>query len=528
MQFVLRVFFLVLFSLKQVHCLEPSIESKEEQPAPFVFIVFGATGDLTARKLVPAMYNLAHDGHLSQNMAIVGFARGENTNESFRQKMEAAIDDFSRTKPIDPAFWKTFQNHLFYHQSEFENDLGYDKLRDLLKQIDEEFGTKGNRIFFLATHPMYFPSIIKKLHEHHLIYSVDSSQCTLPTPWSRVILEKPFGSDLHSASQLQEQIGKYLDDSQIYRMDHYLGKEGVQNLLAFRFENGLFEPIWNHQHIDHVQITLGEEIGIGSRGRFWEETGSLRDVLQNHLLQLLALTAMEPPSTLNADSIQKERLKVLQAIRPIPLAEIDQHVIRGQYGPGLSKGMAVPGYLQEIGVASASPAETFIAAKLFIDNSRWKGVPFYIRGGKRLAKQTTEILVTFKKQPLSSSEQEANALLIRIQPHAGIFLKTLSKVPAMNKKLKPVVFGYKPDEVFNTSSSEAYEKLIFDSAKGDDSLFVKADEQLATWRLLTPVLEHWKEHPPKNFPNYEAGSWGPEAADKLLEQQGHKWQLLDY
>lgn len=529
MRFFLKILLLSLLGINAIQGVQPhEIQSSQEilkpKKDPFVFIVFGATGDLTARKLLPAMYNLAHDGHLSPHMAIVGFARGNNTNQGFRKKMEEAIAQFSRSKPIDSAFWTGFQNQVFYHQSEFENDLGYEKLDALLKKIDEEFGTKGNRIFFLATHPSYFPAIIKKLHDHKLIDQNDKGH----GPWSRVILEKPFGSDLASASQLQAEIGNYLADSQVYRMDHYLGKEGVQNLLAFRFESSLFEPLWNYRHIDHVQITLGEEIGIGSRGRFWEETGSLRDVFQNHLMQLLAILAMEPPASLKAEAIQTEKLNVLKSIRPFPHDEIDQYVIRGQYGSGLSKGVSVPGYRDENGVDPSSAAETFVAAKLFIDNGRWKGVPFYIRGGKRMAKQTTEILVTFKKQPLLSSLNEPNALLIRIQPQAGIFLKTLSKVPDMNKNLQPVIFGYQPDALFNKSSAEAYEKLIFDCSEGDDSLFVKAEEQIAAWTLLTPVLEHWKKNPPDNFPNYDSGSWGPEAADRLLEQQGHKWQIFNH
>lgn len=494
----------------------------ESEPEPFVFVVFGATGDLTARKLLPAVYQLAYDGHLSQNTAIVGFARREQTHEEFRKKMGEAIDLYSRTKPRRNPFWTAFEKKVYYHPSDFENDQGYKDLKELLSQIDQENGTQGNRIFFLAVHPTYFPVIIEKLHAHQLL----EKKAGKSKPFSRVILEKPFGTDFESAVDLQKHLARYLEESQIYRMDHYLGKEGVQNLIAFRFENALFEPLWNRQHIDHVQITLGEEIGIGSRANFWEETGSLRDVLQNHLMQLLALVAMEPPVNLQTDAIQEEKLKVLNALRPFPQDEIDDHVVRGQYGPGISKGAAVPGYREEGGVPSSSSAETFIAAKLWIDNARWQGVPFYIRGGKRLAKQTTEILVVFKKQG-ASQEGEANVLLIRIQPNAGIFLKTMSKVPGMHKQFSPVVFGYKPDAVFSTSSPEAYEKLIFDCAKGDSSLYVNGEEQFAAWRLLTPVLKHWEENQPDNFPNYPSGGWGPEAADRLLQAHGHKWLMLE-
>lgn len=494
----------------------------EKTAEPFVFVVFGATGDLTARKLLPAMYQLAHEGHLSANTAFVGFARSQQTPEQFRLKMAAAVDQYSRTKPRDSVFWNGFEQKIFYNSSDFANDQGYENLKGMLAKIDQESGTKGNRIFFLAVHPTYFPVIIEKLHEHQLIKRTDGNS----KPFARVILEKPFGTDFDSAVDLQNHLSRYLEESQIYRMDHYLGKEGVQNLLALRFENALFEPLWNNKFIDHIQITLGEEIGIGSRAGFWEETGSLRDILQNHLMQLLALVAMEPPISLEAESIQEQKLKVLHAIRPIPPEKIDEDVIRGQYGPGISKGEPVPGYREEKGVAASSPAESFVAAKLWIDNLRWQGIPFYIRGGKRLAKQTTEILVVFKKQACYQAGK-ANALLVRIQPNAGIYLRLNAKVPGMNKELMPVVFGYNPDTIFKKTSPEAYEKLIFDAAKGDNTLYVNGEEQLAAWRLLTPVLKYWKEHAPTDFPNYSSGSWGPDAADRLLQAQGHKWQSID-
>lgn len=490
--------------------------------SPCVFVVFGATGDLTARKLLPAIYNLAYDGSLSK-FAVIGFARSENTHVSFRKNMEEAIEQFSRIKPRDLAFWNHFKNQIFYHQSEFENDEDYENLKRFLSQIDQELGTQGNRIFYLATQPSYFLTIITKLKKYGLIYEVDGYQI----PWSRVIIEKPFGYDLDSALQLQEQISQLLDESQVYRMDHYLGKEGVQNLLTLRFENGIFEPLWNHHYIDNIQITLAEEIGIGSRAQLWEETGTLRDVFQNHLMQLLALIAMEVPADLAPDSIHKGKIQVLEAIRPFPLIEMENYVIRGQYGPGVIKGSRVVGYREELGVLPTSTVETFAALKLFIDNERWKGVPFYIRGGKRLAKQTTEIAITFKANPLFQNSN-SNILFIRIQPNAGIFLQTKSKVPGLHNDLRSVVFGYQPDVVFGRSSPEAYERMLFDCIKGDDSLFVKAEEQIMAWRLLMPVLNHWKKQTPNDFPNYEAGTWGPKAADQMLINQGHQWQLLEF
>ncbi len=488
--------------------------------SPCVFVVFGATGDLTARKLLPAIYNLAYEGSLSE-FALVGFARGENTHEGFRKKMEEALNQFSRTKPVDPVFWNHFKSKVFYHRSEFENDAGYESLKFFLTQLDQKFGTQGNRIFYLATQPSYFPKIIAKLKEHGLIDEINSHS----QAWSRVMIEKPFGYDLESALQLQKQISQFLDESQIYRIDHYLGKEGVQNLMALRFENRIFEPIWNCQEIDNIQITLAEEIGIGSRARFWEETGTLRDVFQNHLMQLLALIAMELPIDFNSDSIHREKIRVLEAIRPFPVLEIKKYVIRGQYGPGWIKDSRVLGYREEKGVSTTSTVETFAALKLFIDNDRWKGVPFYIRGGKRLPKQTTEIAITFK-QPFVFQDQYSHVLFIRIQPNAGIFLKTKSKVLGLYNDLQPLVFGYQPDGAFGQSSPEAYERIIFDCIRGDDSLFVKIEEQMAAWRLLTPVLNDWKKHVPHDFPNYEAGTWGPKAADHMLNL-GQQWQLLE-
>lgn len=493
----------------------------DNQAAPCTIVIFGATGDLTARKLLPAIYNLAHEGNLPEHTAVIGFARGGHTDETFRKQMGEAINQFAETSSEDVAFREDFENKIFYNQADFAQDLGYENLQKLLLKIDEEFGTKGNRIYYLATQPSYFSTIIEKLHRHGLF-----NDSTGPSGnWSRVIIEKPFGTDLDSAINLQKDISQYLDESQVYRMDHYLGKEGVQNLFTLRFESALFEPLWNSEYIDNVQITLSEDIGIGSRARFWEETGSLRDIFQNHLMQLLAIIAMEPPSSLHSSNIHKEKINVLNAIRPFPEREIGNHVIRGQYGRGRTHGINVPGYKQEKGVSENSSAETFVAAKIFIDTPRWKDVPFYIRGGKRLPKQTTEIVLTFKNRSPSIDKMPSNALCIRIQPNAGVFLKTLSKVPMLDKSIKPVIFGYNPDSYFEKASPEAYEKLFYDCIKGDHSLYVRGEEQLAAWRLLTPVLNYWKATP-EEVPTYDAGTWGPSAADQMLLENGHQWQPL--
>ncbi len=520
----MKSFFVILFSFLlrisiQLQANSSTQLTTEKQVNPCVIVVFGATGDLTARKLLPALYNLAYEGNLPENIAIVGFARGAHSHETFRERMGEAINQFSRTKPINTNFWQHFQNKIFYNQSSFEQDLGYENLHKLLEEIDQKFGTQGNRIFYLATSPSHFSTIIKKLDEHKLIYHFDNNQ----KQWSRVIIEKPFGTDLSSAINLQKEISIYLDENQVYLMDHYLGKEGVQNLFTLRFENALFEPLWNKEFIDHIQITLSEEIGIGTRAQFCEETGALRDVFQNHLLQLLAIIAMEPPLSLSSAHIHEEKIKVLNAIRPFSLNEIDNDIVRGQYSSGEINGKKVLGYKQENGVPENSSAETFVAVQLFIDNTRWKGVPFYIRGGKRLPKQTTEIVITFKNH---HSQIASNVLFIRIQPNPSIFLKMVSKVPMLNKSVEPVLFGYSTEKFFNKSSMEAYEKLIYDCIQGDHSLYVNVQEQFATWCLLTPVLNYWKSFPEK-IQNYDAGTWGPTNADQMLRNSGHQWQLLE-
>lgn len=506
------ILFIAVFSL----LTQFSFASQTEVKNPCVIVIFGATGDLNGRKLVPAIYNLMRDHQISDNVTIVGVARRAYTNENFRKLMADAIDQFSRTKPHDPEFWESFKNKIFYHQADFDNDQGYEDLKSLLTDIDQNLSTQGNRIFYLSTPPSYFPEIVEKLSEHGLIYSSNEQK------WSRVVIEKPFGDCLSSALELQTHILKHLDESQVYPMDHYLGKEGVQNLLTLRFENGLFEPLWNKEYIDNVQILLSEDIGIGTRANYWEETGCLRDLLQNHLLQILSIVAMEVPNEYTDQGLHEEKLKALEAIRPFALSEMDRSIIRGQYGLGIVNGMPVVGYQEENGVPKGSTAETYVAAKFFIDNPRWYGVPFYIRAGKRLPKQTAEIAITFK-----GTTAATNVLFIRIQPNAGIYLKTVSKVPGLSHSVKPVTFGFTSDAYFETITPEAYEKLICDCIAGDKSLFAHTDEQLAAWRLLTPVLDYWKKSDPGQFPNYEAGTWGPTIVDETLLESGHQWQLLE-
>lgn len=494
---------------------------------PCILVIFGATGDLTGRKLLPALYNLARDGQLPSHFACVGFARRDKSHDDFRKDMCADVNKFSRVKPIDADLWERFQSNLYYHRSEFDDDSGYESLRTMLAQLDKQYGTKGNRLFYLSTQPSYFSTVIEKLKKHDLIYDCDHVQ----DKWSRVIIEKPFGEDLGSAIALQKEITQHLDESQIYRIDHYLGKETVQNLIVFRFSNPIFESLWNNHHIDHVQFTVSEEIGVGTRGRFWEEAGMLRDIVQNHMMQLLSLVAMEPPINLKASAIHDEKVKVLESIRPFDITQLDRYAVRGQYGPGYINGNAVVGYREEDNVARDSNVETLAALELYIDNWRWAGVPFYLRAGKRLPKRATEIAVTFREPPgfllqINGKKNEQNTLVIRIQPDEGISLKMNCKVPGMLTQIQPVKMDFRYGSYFGSTPPEAYERLICDCMAGDTTLFARIDEVMASWRLLTPVLYHWKEEKASNFPNYESGSWGPEAAEEMIAREGRSWRLI--
>lgn len=506
--------------------LEETSRSKRTAD-PCILVIFGATGDLTGRKLMPALYNLAHDGQLPAHFACVGFARREKSNEVFRQEMLKDVNQFSRNRPVNPEVWNTFNEQLFYHRSEFDDDAGYESLRTFLEQLDKKLGTKGNRVFYLSTQPSYFPLIIEKLSQHRLIYDAN----TVHDKWSRVIIEKPFGHDLKSAQELQKDISQHLDEDQIYRIDHYLGKETVQNLMVFRFSNSIFEALWNSHHVDHVQLTVSEEIGIGTRGRLWEEAGMLRDIVQNHMMQVLCHVAMEPPTSLRADAIHDEKVKVMEALRPLPMDNIAHSAVRGQYGPGYIEGVEVKGYRQEDNVDPNSKVETYAALKLYIDNWRWSGVPFYLRAGKRLPKRVTEVAIVFKEAPgylfqSNTKKKEPNTLVIRIQPNEGISMKMNYKVPGLSTVIQPVKMDFLYGTYFGATPPEAYERLICDCMAGDNTLFARADEALASWRLFTPLLNYWAAEPARDFPNYAAGTWGPKAAEKLITDDGRQWRLI--
>lgn len=492
---------------------------------PCILVIFGATGDLTARKLLPAMYNLARDGMLPAQFACVGFARRPKTHEEFRKEMLDATNKFSRVKPVDKELWQNFSEQLYYHQSEFHDDAGYESLRTFLADLDSRYGTKGNRVYYLSTQPSFFPLVIEKLKQHQLIYDVNEVQ----DRWSRIIIEKPFGEDLNSAIALQTEITKHLDESQIYRIDHYLGKETVQNILVFRFGNSIFESIWNNHYIDHVQITVAEEIGIGTRGRFWEEAGMLRDIVQNHMMQLLSLIGMEPPTSLKASAIHDEKVKVLESIRPI--TDIHRYTVRGQYGKGYINGQEVIPYRSEENVAPDSSVETYAAMQLFIDNWRWAGVPFYLRAGKRLPKRVTEIAIIFHDAPgfllqVEGKKNEPNVLVIRIQPDEGISLKMNCKIPGGAALIQPVKMDFLYGSYFGSTPPEAYERLICDCMSGDSTLFARIDEVFASWKLLTPVIQQWAHEKASNFPNYPSGTWGPPEADHLIARDGKAWRHI--
>ena len=495
--------------------------------APCIMVIFGATGDLTARKLVPALYNLARDAQLPHHFCCVGFARRDKDDGIFRAEMKAAVDEHSRIKPLDSNLWKTFSQQLFYHRASFDDNEGYITLKERLHQLDSQFGTRGNRVFYLSTQPKEFLTIVEHLKKHELVYAREQEH----QHWSRVILEKPFGHDLSSAITLQQQISKFLDESQCYRIDHFLGKETVQNLLVFRFTNPLFEAVWNNRHIDHIQISVAEDIGIGTRGNLWEQAGMLRDIVQNHVMQLLSLLAMEPPANLRADSIRSEKVKVIESIRPLSPTDLAEYTIRGQYGPGFIQGNPVKGYREEDNVSPTSSVETYIALRLLVDNWRWSGVPFYIRAGKRLPKRATEIAIIFKEAPgalykLESRRQQANVLVMRIQPNEGILLKMNCKVPGHDSTIQPVGMDFRYGAYFGTTPPEAYERLLCDCMAGDSTLFARDDEVMASWRLLTPILDYWRAIKPPSFPNYPAGLWGPVEADRMLEKEGRAWRLL--
>jgi glucose-6-phosphate 1-dehydrogenase len=505
--------------------------SAARMPEASTLVIFGATGDLTRRKLLPSLFVMQQEGVLPPDFCIVGFARRSWDNQIFRAYVREALSASLGAEP-DPEAWAGFAEQLFFAAGEFDHAPAYAALADQLHRLDRQRASTGNRLFYLAAPPSAYPAIIQGLGEAGLAAEGGPWMSGASAGWSRIVVEKPFGHDHASAVGLSHQLLRWFREDQIYRIDHYLGKETVQNILVFRLANGIFEPVWNRQWVDHVQITVAEDVGVGTRGAYFEETGQVRDMIQNHVLQLLALVAMEPPTSFAAAAVRDERAKVLNALRPLDLSGNGRTVLRGQYTNGFVGGERVPAYRQENGVSANSAVETFVALKVGIDNWRWAGVPFYLRAGKRLAKRATEIAIEFKRPPIvlfdgdPSQEPEPNVLAMNIQPDEGISLKIGSKLPGARLDIRPVHMDFRYGTSFGRRSPEAYERLLLDSLLGDATLFSREDSVDAAWRFVDPLLRHWAadgEGPPAYYP---AGSWGPEEAVSMMNADGRRWRRL--
>jgi glucose-6-phosphate 1-dehydrogenase len=496
-----------------------------EQPSadPCVLVIFGATGDLTRRKLMPALYNLARSGLLPEQFAVVAFARRVHETDAFRRELTAAMDRFG-PKPLDASLWEKIVGPLTYLAGDYGDPAAYQTLRELLERADAEHGTRGNYLYYLATPPEVFSEIAGRLNTAGLARGAQPFQ-----GWRRIVVEKPFGRDLDSARVLNAELQTAFDEPQIFRIDHYLGKETVQNILVFRFANGIFEPIWNRRYIDHVQITAAESVGVEGRGGYYESAGALRDMIQNHLFQLLALVAMEPPISFDGDAIRDQKVRVLQAIKPMEHEEIIRQSVRGQYGPGVSEGASVPGYREETGVRRDSATETYAALRLNVENWRWADVPFYLRAGKRLARRETQIVIQFRRAPVllfrsaGAAGLEPNRLLLHIQPDERIEVQFQAKRPGAVVRVAAAGMNFCYADLGESVLSTGYETLLYDVMIGDATLFHRADMVEAAWRVATPVLDVWGALPPRDFPNYAAGSWGPAAAEKLLGRAHRAW-----
>jgi len=483
------------------------------RPSPCALVIFGATGDLTQRKLMPALYSLAYRRLLPERFAIVGAARTEGTDDEFRERMKDAVQRFARD-PFRQDVWDELAAGMRYCGLEFDDDAGEDELAQVLREVDAHRGTQGNRLYYFAVPPSAIEMLVREVAERRQ-----------DDGWVRLIIEKPFGHDLESARHLNELIREHFDESEVFRIDHYLGKETVQNMLALRFANGIFEPIWNRQFIDHVQITVSESMGIEGRAAFYERAGAIRDIFQNHLLQLVAITAMEPPSDFTADSVRNEKVKVLHSLHtPGP-----KSVVRGQYGRGFIEGEEVPAYREEDGVDPVSETETFVAAKLYVDNWRWADTPYYVRMGKRLPRRETTIAIQFKRAPHPPFAEAAaeglrpNVLLIHVQPNEGMSLAIGAKVPGLGVSIRTVHMDFLYGSTFREGLPEAYERLVLDAMLGDATLFTRADEIEEQWAIVDAITAAWKRDRP-SFPNYPAGTWGPPSADDLLHRDGRSWR----
>jgi glucose-6-phosphate 1-dehydrogenase len=500
-------------------------QRRERTAAPATMVIFGASGDLTRRKLLPALYNLALEHAIPAEFTVVGVSRSQMSDDEFRKDMRKGVDEFSRSGKAKPAVWDSFSQGMHYIAGDTKDKKTYTMLRDELDKLDKERGTQGNRIFYLSTPPSIFGEIIDGLGHAGLATHQEDG------PYARIIIEKPFGHDYDSAKALDDDLARVFRERQVYRIDHYLGKETVQNLLVLRFANGVFEPLWNRNYIDHVQVTVAESIGIEGRGGYYDSAGALRDMLQNHLMQLMTLVAMEPPAAIDANGVRDEKVKVLRSIRPLCMGGRVTDVVRGQYGPGWVEGKQATGYRDEKDVPEDSITETYVASRLFVDNWRWEGVPFYLRTGKRMPRRVSEIAVQFKQAPHQAFSGQSidgfrpNTLALRIQPDEGMSLTIGAKVPGSAMRIRSVNLDFSYGGGFLVEPPEAYERLLLDCMLGDQTLFKRRDEVEEGWQVFECVLDSWaSESERPRFPNYEAGTWGPRAADELIERDGRRWR----
>jgi glucose-6-phosphate 1-dehydrogenase len=493
------------------------------QPAdPCVLVIFGASGDLAKRKLFPALLNLRRSGLLPDAFAVIGLATSDMTSEEFRERLTTELRSFA-PEDVDSALWKWLCERTYYLPGDFRSEESYRRLGQSLRTVEEQHKTRGNFLFYLATPPDFFGDIVDQLGAAGLATQTGEA-------WRRVIVEKPFGHDLESARELNARLRRVLAEEQIYRIDHYLGKETVQNLMVFRFANGIFEPVWNRRYIDHVQITVAETVGVEQRGRYYDKAGALRDMVPNHLFQLMALTAMEPPSSFEAEAVRDEKAKVLRAIQPFSPEEVLVRTVRGQYGPGIMDGQPVPAYREERHVDPRSNTETYVALKLCIDNWRWADVPFYLRTGKRLPVHHTDVTIVFRRPPhrlfqgTAVGEFASNTLVVHVQPDEGISLAFQAKVPGPVVRTGNVEMDFNYADYFGKTPSTGYETLLYDCMCGDPTLFQRADSVEDGWAVVAPVLDVWKALPARTFPNHAAGTWGPKEADELLARDGRVWR----
>ncbi|MCC6590361.1 MAG: glucose-6-phosphate dehydrogenase [Bryobacterales bacterium] len=497
----------------------------ERRVPPCTLVIFGANGDLTKRKLVPALFRLAYDRRLPAGLSVIGNSRTAMSDDDFREKMRESTQKFLEDTPFDENLWRDFAAGLFYVAGDMNDPACYNAIRAKLGELETSRQTGGNALFYLSTQPSHYAAAIAGIGAAGMAQAEDGR-------WRRIIVEKPFGHDLDSARELEQEIHKVFREDDVYRIDHYLGKETVQNILAFRFANGIFEPLWNRRYVNHVQITAAESIGVEGRGSYYQEAGALRDMIQNHLLQVMATVTMEPPAVFEPTAVRNERAKLLQSIHIMKPDEVEANTVPGQYGEGRVGGQTLPGFRQEEGVSADAQTDTYAAITFFVDNWRWAGVPFYVRSGKRLAKRVTDIAIQFNTAPhaiFSSQSADTapfagpNLLVLRVQPEEGISLRFLSKLPGSGMKLRPVSMDFKYGSSFGVRSPAAYETLLLDALTGDATLYTRQDMVEASWQAVQPILNVWQNRK-FDFPNYAAGSWGPKASDDMLARRGHVWR----